>query len=192
MPLHLAVWVVVAGFLAGSRAVPAASRVAFVTYGFALIAFVLLSVTFSCGPLGRRGGSALWKALLARQRALGVYSFLVIASHIACLWNFKYQWSFAKATGDGFHWIAFTLLHAAFLVLFAMFLTSNDAAVRALGPGWKRLHRLGLLAYAVIALGVLGATAKTPSLRLLFPVCLALALGVLAARLSERKSHARG
>lgn len=192
MPLHLAVWAVVAALLASSQAVPEASRISYVTYGLALIAFFLLSVTFMSGPRARRTGHPFWTAVVAQQRALGIYSFLVVAAHVACQWTFNYKWSFAEATRTPFKWVAFTALHTAFLILLAMFLTSNDVSVRALGPAWKRLHRLGLLAYTLIAVGALGATARSASLRPLFPVCLVLALGVLFARLSERKSDARG
>lgn len=192
MLFHLAVWVLVAGFLAATPLVPAASRNAYVTYGFAFVGFFLLTVTFVCGPLARRTGRALWKHLLERQRGLGVYSFLVVAAHVFCLWHVQYRWDPAKATGGLFKWVAFIALHGAFLILLAMFLTSSDAAARALGANWKRLHRLGLLAYALISVGVLWASIRQPFLRPFFPVFLLFALSVLFARISERKAAARG
>ncbi len=192
MLFHVAIWVVVAGFLVASPIVPTESRNAYVTYGFAFVGFFLLTVTFVCGPLARRTGRAMWKDLLAHQRALGVYSFLVVAAHVFCLWHLKYQWDPTQATGGLFKWVAFTALHGAFLILFAMFLTSSDAAARALGANWKRIHRLGLLAYALISVGVLWASIRQPFLRPFFPVFLLFALSVLVARLSERKGKPRG
>ncbi|MEK7865907.1 MAG: hypothetical protein AAB434_04435 [Planctomycetota bacterium] len=192
MLFHLAVWMLVAGHLAAAPLVPAASRTTYVTYGLAFIGYFLLTVTFVCGPLARRTGQRRFQDLLARQRWLGIYSFLVVAAHVACLWHFKYAWDISKATGGLFKWVAFVALHGAFLILLAMFLTSSDAAVRALGPNWKRLHRLGLLAYTLIAVGVLWASARDASLRPFFPVFLLFALGVLVARLSERKANAHG
>lgn len=192
MLFHLAIWVVVAGFLAASPLVPRESRPAYVTYGFAFVGFFLLTVTFLCGPLARRTGRSMWKDLLAHQRALGVYSFLVIAAHVFCLWHLQYRWDPSQATGGLFKWVAFTALHGAFLILLAMFLTSNDAAVRALGPSWKRIHNLGLLSYALISVGVLWASIRQPFLRPFFPVFLLLALSVLLARVYERKPDVHG
>lgn len=192
MFFHLAVWLLVAGLLAASPFVPAASRNTYITYGLAFIGFFLLTVTFVCGPLARSTGRTLYRDLLARQRWLGIYSFLVVAAHVTCLWNFRYGWDVSKATGGLFKWVAFVALHGAFLILFAMFVTSNDAAVRALGANWKRLHRLGLVAYALIAVGVLWASLKFAFLQPFFPVFLLLSLSVLFARLSERKANARG
>ncbi|GEM_PF-4194601 len=192
MPFHLSVWILVAGLLAASPLVPAASRTTYVTYGLAFLGYFLLTVTFVCGPLARRTGRALYKGLLARQRWLGIYSFLVVAAHVACLWHFRYGWDLSKATGGLFKWVAFIALHGAFLILFAMFLTSNDASVRSMGANWKRLHRLGLLAYALIAVGVLWASARYTFLQPFFPVFLLLALSVLFARLSERMANRNG
>lgn len=192
MLFHLAVWILFAGFLAATPLVPVASRDSYVTYGFAFVGFFLLTVTFACGPLARRTARPLWKDLLGRQRVLGVYSFLVVAAHVFCLWHLKYHWDPSQATGGLFKWVAFIALHGAFLILFVMFLTSNDAAVRALGPNWRRIHHLGLLAYALISVGVLWASVRQPFLRPFFPVFLLLALSVLCARLSERRANAHG
>lgn len=192
MAFHLVMSILGAGFLAATPLVPAASRSTYVTYGFAFAGYALLTVTFVSGPLARRTESLLWRNLLARQRWLGIYSFLVIAAHVVCLWHLQYQWDFSKATRGWFEWVAFLLLHGAFLVLLAMFVTSNDAAVRALGPAWKKIHRLGVFAYAVISIGVLGASIARPFLRPFFPVFLLLSLSVLFARLSEKKAHLPG
>lgn len=192
MLLHVAIWLLVASLLAVTPLVPGPSRVGYATYGLAFVGFFLLTVTFVCGPRARATRSPFWERLLLHQRALGVYSFLVIAAHIACKWHFHYHWSLAKATGGLFQWVAFAALHLSFLILFAMFLTSNDLSVRLLGPWWKRIHSLGLLAYALTAVGVLAASLKYDFLRPFFPVFLLLSVSVLLARLAERRADGRG
>lgn len=75
----------------------------------------------------------------------------------------------------------------AYLVIAAMTLTSNDAAMRALGRNWKRLHTLGIhyiwLIFTLAYAGRLSDPARLPEAIYGVALCLA----ALAIRLMARR-----
>lgn len=108
----------------------------------------LLIVTMAVTPLRLLFPKAAWvRGLLRRRRHLGVAAFgysllhtvVYIQRHPELAFILEDASEFAMWTG----WLAF------FLML-ALALTSNDAAVRLLGRGWKRLHRVVYLAAALV------------------------------------------
>ena len=100
----------------------------------------LLLVTLAITPLRlafRRLGVAQW--LARHRRDFGVASFGYAAMHTAIyLWN-KAELERVLGEAAELQYLAGWLAFALFLPL-AM--TSNDASMRRLKRGWKRLHRL--------------------------------------------------
>ena len=107
------------------------------SYGTALsrsgiISAILLLLTLVAPLLRRR-----FPALLRHRRAFGVAAFLYAALHLAIYLVRNSDRALPAAltpellTG----WLAF-------FVWTALALTSRDAAVRAMGPRWRKLHRL--------------------------------------------------
>jgi sulfoxide reductase heme-binding subunit YedZ len=84
-------------------------------------------------------GQAWVKWLLRHRRAIGVaafgYALLHLAFYVLDMQNLGDILAEIVAPGIWTGW-------AAFLCLLPMALTSNDAAMRALKAGWKRLQRL--------------------------------------------------
>ena len=98
-------------------------------------------------PLARLlPNSRVVRWLMARRRAFGVAAFGYAAFHaifyVLAMGNLDDMLAELGATGIWTGW-------AALLVMLPLALTSNDAAMRALRVGWKRLQRL---AYAAAVL----------------------------------------
>ena len=99
----------------------------------------LLIATLAVSPLRRivRGGFNLW--LGKRRRDLGVAAFGYAAGHLAAYVLRKADaaliWREGVEPGLLTGWIAFA-------VFLALAITSNEASVRMLRAGWKRLHWL--------------------------------------------------
>jgi methionine sulfoxide reductase heme-binding subunit len=106
----------------------------------------LLIVTLAISPLRRaiRGSFNVW--LGNRRRDFGVATFGYAAGHLGAYLIRKTDpaliWSEGVEPGLLTGWIALVML-------LALALTSNDASVRWLRAGWKRLH---LLVYAAAIL----------------------------------------
>jgi methionine sulfoxide reductase heme-binding subunit len=107
----------------------------------------LLVVALVLTPLSLllpRSGLVRW--LLARRRAFGVAAFGYAALHavfyVLAMGNLDDMIAEVGATGIWTGWLAF-------VVMVPLAVASNDAAMRALGAGWKRLQRL---AYVVALL----------------------------------------
>ena len=105
--------------------------------------------------------SQLIRWLLARRRALGVASFGYAALHtifyVLAMGNLKDMLAELGATGIWTGWLAM-------LLFVPMAITSNDAAMRALRAGWKRIQRLAypaalltLLHWVTVHDGAMGA-----------------------------------
>ena len=107
------------------------------SYGSALsrsgvVAAVLVLVTFAM-PLLR----ARFPRLVRWRRAVGVAAFLYAGLHllIYLLRNWERAWATAWTPELLSGWVAF-------LMWAALAFTSRDAAVRAMGVRWRKLHRL--------------------------------------------------
>lgn len=141
----------------------------------------LLIVALAITPLRRVFRGARWTAQLAAQRrGIGVASFAYAALHTG--FYLERKWGAGLILSEGVApslatgWIAF----AIFLLLAA---TSNDASVRAMRVGWKRLHRsvyaATALTFAHWWLATFDPTAAT--------ICLALLIAVQLLRLVPSK-----
>jgi methionine sulfoxide reductase heme-binding subunit len=143
------------------------------------IAVWLLMAALSVTPLRRvsRGPFPLW--LGRRRRDLGVASFGYAAGHLGMYLLRKADgalvWKEGTDPGLLTGWIAF-------IVFFALALTSNDASVRWLKAGWKRLHWLVYPA-AILTTAHWLLTAFDPLVAAIHAVAIAL---LLAARLIPR------
>jgi DMSO/TMAO reductase YedYZ heme-binding membrane subunit len=80
----------------------------------------------------------------------------------------------------------------AYALLFAMALTSSDAAMRALGRNWKRLHTLGIhYIWFIFFISSVGRILD-PAKRLPGVIEVALTLAALAVRLAARRKTRAG
>lgn len=104
----------------------------------ARISFDLLIVVFTIGPLAALTGLRLLGEWARRGRALGLGFALAHFLHLA--------WLSAFLLSSGTEPSAPTVIFGGlgYALLAAMVLTSNDAARRRMGAGWKWLHRSGL------------------------------------------------
>jgi methionine sulfoxide reductase heme-binding subunit len=107
----------------------------------------LMIVALMLTPLARLlPGSDAVRWLVARRRAFGVaafgYALLHAGFYILAMGALDDMLAELDATGIWTGWLAF-------LAMLPLALTSNDAAMRALRAGWKRLQRL---AYAAAVL----------------------------------------
>ena len=100
----------------------------------------LIILALAITPLSMLLPKRAWaKRLLRHRRAVGVaafgYALVHLLSYVLDMETVRNMLAEAGAPGIWTGW-------AAFLCLVPMALTSNDAAVRALKAGWKRLQRL--------------------------------------------------
>jgi sulfoxide reductase heme-binding subunit YedZ len=100
----------------------------------------LLITALAATPLRRHSGTrAVGRLLVLHRRPIGVASFAYAGLHAGVYLEHKWgadlilREGLEPALGTG--WLAL-------LVLLILALTSNGLSVRALGGGWKRLHRL--------------------------------------------------
>ncbi|HTI66036.1 MAG TPA: ferric reductase-like transmembrane domain-containing protein [Caulobacteraceae bacterium] len=108
----------------------------------------LLIVTMAATPLRLmfpRAGWAMW--LMRRRRDFGVATFGYAAFHLVVYLVRKAQPGLILSEGMEPELLTGWLAFLAFLPLAA---TSNDASVRWLKRGWKRLHRLVYLAAVLV------------------------------------------
>ena len=100
----------------------------------------LLIATLAVTPLRLLFRRQRWTGWLAkRRRDLGVASFAYAAAHTAIYIFKKASLATVLAEASEDYLIAGWL---AFLLFLPLAITSNDASMRAMKRGWKRLHRL--------------------------------------------------
>jgi len=178
-PLYLAAFaalgVVALALALGADAIEQAQLAARWT---ARVGFPILILTYSASSLVRLWPNERTKAVLRHRRQWGLGFALAHTIHLAALVTYvvlsgKPQ-TMATLVGGG----------GAYILMYAMVLTSNDAARRAMGVWWKRLHRTGIHAlWFVYTFSYLGRLFN-PDLwmqgLILLPICLA-ALGLRLA-----------
>jgi len=149
-------------------------------YGYGLrvtarISFTFFMLAYLARPLRDRFGIGGW--LLYHRRYLGLAAAFAHTVHFAYI--VLHTGASAKPADP------LTLLFGggAFVILWLMALTSNDAAVRALGRWWKRLHRFGIhYVWAIFIYTFAGAALFAPWYWLFVAVGLAGLLMRVAAR----------
>ena len=109
------------------------------------IALQLLIAGLAISPLRRFLGVNLLKF----RRALGLMAFFYVAVHLA-VWLFLDVQIVAQIWADIIKRPYVTIGMAGFLLMIPLAVTSNNYAVRKLGPKWRQLHKL---TYVVVILG---------------------------------------
>jgi sulfoxide reductase heme-binding subunit YedZ len=128
------------------------------------------------------GGPA--RGLMRRRRALGLAFATAHTIHLGSLVTF------ATLTDQPPGLQTMIVGGGAYLTMFAMAATSNDAAVRRLGRNWKRLHAFGIhYLWFVFAFSYFG---RTMGGDVSYAPFLALALAGLALRGVARRRAGRG
>ncbi|MBE2277885.1 MAG: protein-methionine-sulfoxide reductase heme-binding subunit MsrQ [Rhodobacteraceae bacterium] len=140
LPLAWIVWLMLTGGLG-------VDPVREIEHRLGKIALWFLLGGLAITPLRRLAGLNL----LRFRRAVGLLGFFYVALHlVAWLWlDMGLLWSQAAVDLVKRPYLLFGI--TAFVLLIPLALTSNDAAVRRLGPGWRRLHRL---VYPAVGLGM--------------------------------------
>lgn len=187
VPLFLAVLVstgaVALAFLLGNDLVDQTHLAARWT---ARVGFPIFILTYSASALVRLWPSVATKSLLRHRRQWGLGFALAHTVHLVALTGFLIisgePPQLATVVGGG----------GAYLLLYAMALTSSDAAMRSLGVWWKRLHRAGIhwlwFVFTFSYFGRLFDPGRIAQGLILFPVCIA-ALGLrLWARAKVRRT----
>ncbi len=122
----------------------------------ARLSFCLFMVAYCIGPLWRITRSPVWQGLLVNRRGLGLGFALAHFIHLGAL--SAYIWIEGVKPGKA------TLIAGglAYGLLALMAVTSNDAAVRWIGPkAWRLLHRTGMhVIWLVFVLTLVGLVSK--------------------------------
>lgn len=152
--------------------------------------FVLFLLAFTASPLFHFLPSAFTRWMRANRRYLGVAfagSHLIHLIYIILFWRISPDLFWADRTPGSL--IAPSI---GYLLIFAMALTSSDAAVKAMGiKAWRWLHWIGAYYIWVTFMVAFGKRAVTDSFYLPFVVILLMALLLrIAARISIRRRAA--
>ncbi len=152
----------------------------------ARVGFPVFILTYSASSLVRLWPQDIWKTLLRFRRQWGLGFALTHSVHLVALslYNSLAQSvpTLVTLAGGG----------GAYVILYAMALTSNNESMRALGVWWKRLHTLGIhwlwFIFTFSYAGRLFDPERMTQGLILFPICLAaLGLRIAAAFNARRK-----
>lgn len=153
----------------------------------ARVGFPIFLIAYSASSLYRVFPSGLTRSILRNRRYWGLGFAITHSVHLAALITYIQVSGIAveRATiiGGGL----------AYVMLYAMALTSNDWAMERLDRNWKRLHRVGIhTLWAVFVFTYLGR-ALSPDHQIEGRIALVLAFTALALRLMPRRrmNHAR-
>ena len=127
-------------------------------------ALIMLLVTLSVTPARRlslwvaqtvhaRYGKRLsdWNWLIRLRRQLGLFAFFYACLHLGVYLGLDAGFDGAALRDDVLERPFIVLGVVAFVLLLPLAATSNQAAMRALGTAWRRLHTLS---YAIVVLAV--------------------------------------
>lgn len=109
--------------------------------GDAALRFLILCLCVT--PARRLFG---WRLLVRERRTLGLFAFFYAALHFIIYLTFELEFELGAVAEAVLERPYITVGFTVFLILLALALTSTRAAVRRLGTGWKKLHRLVYLA----------------------------------------------
>ena len=175
---------VAAGWLAGATPAEQALLAARWTARAALPLFL---IAYLAGSLVRLWPSAPTRALVQRRRQWGLGFALAHSIHLGALaYNVLV---FAPRS-----WETLVAGGFAYVMIYVMAATSNDASVRLLGPWWKRIHIFGLhYTWLIFTLSYAGRfTDGDPDHYLTASLLTPVMLGALALRLYARFGGRRG
>lgn len=169
----LAAAAVVHGVLSAPDVVGSWQMAARYTARFSFLVFV---VVYGASAWHRLAPSAVSRWVMRRRRSLGLAFATAHTIHLAALVQFS------RERGEVPELLTLVVGGGAFLAMYVLAATSNDAAVRWLGGArWQRLHRFGVhYLWFVFAFTYLGRMGRDPTF---FAPLLALAVGVFGLRL---------
>ncbi|MBW4706433.1 protein-methionine-sulfoxide reductase heme-binding subunit MsrQ [Roseobacter sp. YSTF-M11] len=144
------------------------------------IALQLLIISLTITPLRRYLGLNLLKF----RRAFGLLAFIYVTLHLL-VWLVLDVGIPSQIWADIVKRPYITIGMGAFVLLLPLAVTSNNYAVRRLGAGWRKLHRL---AYVVVILGGVHYIMLTKTWALEPMVYMAVILGLLLLRLPKARS----
>jgi sulfoxide reductase heme-binding subunit YedZ len=148
---------------------------------YGITSLQLLVATLAVTPLRRFLGINLLKF----RRAMGLLVFFFVLAHLL-VWALLDVRAVSAVWADIVKRPYVTVGMSAFLLLIPLALTSNDQSVRRLGgAGWRKLH---WLTYPVAVLGGIHYVWLARGFAIEPLVYLALILGLLATRVSWRRS----
>ncbi len=143
-----------------------------------LLALQLLIAGLAVTPLRRLAGINL----IRFRRAIGVLAFFYVALHLL-VWLVLDVQQMARVWADIVKRPYITIGMIGFVLMLPLALTSNNRAVRWLGPLWRQLHKL---TYIVVLLGGLHFVMLRKGLQLEPLLYMAAILLLLAVRLPWR------
>lgn len=148
-----------------------------------LLALQLLIAGLTITPLRRLAGINL----IRFRRAVGLLAFAYVALHLT-VWLFLDAQQMARVWEDIVKRPYITIGMGAFVLLLPLALTSNNRAVKWLGPRWRQLHKL---TYIIVLLGGLHFVMLRKGLQLEPLLYMAAILVLLALRLpwASLKQH---
>jgi DMSO/TMAO reductase YedYZ heme-binding membrane subunit len=104
----------------------------------ARLAFLLFLPVYVASSWNQLAPSDASRFALKRRRSLGLAFATAHTIHLGALTTFQ------TITGEVPAPVTLIVGGGAFVAMFAMVATSNDAAVRLLGKRWRTLHRIGV------------------------------------------------
>lgn len=151
----------------------------------ARVGFPVFIFTYAASSLGRLWPSDLTRRLWRDRRWWGLGFAACHTVHLYALVTFNrladHDTSIQTLIGGG----------GAYAIMYLMALTSNDAAMRALGKNWKRLHRLGIhWLWFVFTFSYFGRTADGQELPFA-AIAFAIALAALGLRIAAWRKGKR-
>lgn len=181
--LALGLGALVAGLISGADATEGWRLAARWT---ARVGFPILILTYAASSLVRLFPAGPTKALMRDRRWWGLGFFASHSVHLVALLTYL------QLSGEGRPLPVLIGGGGAYVMLFAMAATSSDAAMRALGRNWKRLHTLGIhWLWFVFFVSYLGRAAKGEPVGIVGTGMCLLALGLrIAAALRARMRRA--
>ncbi|MEN9060951.1 MULTISPECIES: protein-methionine-sulfoxide reductase heme-binding subunit MsrQ [Ponticoccus] len=145
---------------------------------YGALALKLLIAGLCVTPLRRFAGVNLLKF----RRAIGLMAFFYVTAHLL-VWLLLDVQLLGQIWADIVKRPYITVGMAGFALMIPLAATSNNRAVRALGPRWRRLHRL---TYVVALLGALHFVMLTKGFQLEPLLYMGLVLVLLALRTIPR------
>lgn len=141
----------------------------------ARFSFLIFAVVYAARPWHRLAPSAASRFVLKRRRSLGLAFATAHTVHLGALTSYFVE------TGKSPDLVTLVVGGGAYVAMFAMAFTSNDAAVRALGATrWQTIHRVGIhYLWFVFTFTYGGRMATAPAF---FAPLFVIALGVAALR----------
>ncbi len=138
------------------------------------LALKLLIAGLAIPPLRRLGGVNLLKF----RRALGLLAFAYVTAHLL-VWLVLDIGDVARIWADIIKRPYMTVGMAGFILLVPLAVTSNKRSIRAMGAGWRKLHRL---VYPAVILGGVHFVMLVKGWQIEPLIYLAVILGLVAVR----------